>query len=270
MRKSSALFVLLLIAMMGLGAGCNGSNASLATFLLTIANIGPVYHSSGVFNTPVGETAAAPAGPGQGYEFNFKAGPGSFLSFATMMVQTNDKFFAPLPSGIELFPGGDPVDADITSMVYLWDAGTEVDAEPGTGPDQPPRESGPNTGADQGGVVEMANDGFTYPDVDQVVQVTITPVDPLVVPTEFMVEINNVSVAGQLSTSMGDVDIPISPGVWVVHSSPAPLFDDGVADYGYGLEAIAEDGDPSGLGTYLAGNSGLVSPIAPGVWVSAN
>jgi hypothetical protein len=33
-----------------------------------------------------------------------------------------------------------------------------------------------------------------------------------------------------------------------------------------GLESLAEDGNPAGLGDHLSENSGLVSPLAPGAW----
>jgi hypothetical protein len=54
--------------------------------------------------------------------------------------------------------------------------------------------------------------------------------------------------------------------VWVVHTEASPLFTVGAADFGQGLEALAEDGDPSELAASLAGRSGLVTPFAPGVW----
>lgn len=62
----------------------------------------------------------------------------------------------------------------------------------------------------------------------------------------FLVRIENVS---------GDSDLPtpFAPGVWVLHSEPGPLFIEGEADKGYGLEALAEDGDPSALAEALNG-----------------
>lgn len=53
---------------------------------------------------------------------------------------------------------------------------------------------------------------------------------------------------------------PLAPGVWAVHSGDAnPIFTDGVADAGNGLEALAEDGDPSGLNATLASATGVNS-----------
>ena len=65
---------------------------------------------------------------------------------------------------------------DITSQYILWDAGTEVNEEPGFGPNQAPRQSAPNTGVDENGVVTPVNDGkYVYPKVSDVIKVTITP-----------------------------------------------------------------------------------------------
>jgi hypothetical protein len=46
----------------------------------------------------------------------------------------------------------------------------------------------------------------------------------------------------------------LSPGVWVVHTQPAPLFTPGSADTGMGLERLAEDGNQLPLGDALATN----------------
>jgi hypothetical protein len=41
-------------------------------------------------------------------------------------------------TGIELFKDGKAISGDITGQMMLWDAGTEVDQEPGIGSDQGP------------------------------------------------------------------------------------------------------------------------------------
>ena len=64
----------------------------------------------------------------------------------------------------------------ITGEIVLWDAGTEVNEEPGIGPNQAPRQAGPNSGATEGGVVRMVDDGYVYPELSNVLRVTITPV----------------------------------------------------------------------------------------------
>lgn len=143
----------------------------------TLERTGGVF-VAGAFEVPVGETEPSPIGPGGVFEITFEAEPGDRFSFATMFAQSNDLFFAPDPDGIDLFDGSSPIDGDITDDVFLWDAGTEFNQEPGVGPDQAPRQVAPNTGADEDGVVlpiEDIDDGYTYPAVDQMIRVTITP-----------------------------------------------------------------------------------------------
>src|SRR5262249_35091494 len=105
--------------------------------------------ASGVFNTPVGDDKPGPALPGKAYEFSFEGHPGDRLTVTTMFGQSNDLFYAPKESGIALFEKEKPVSGDLTSQFYLWDTGTEVNQEPGFGPDQGPRQKAPNTGASE-------------------------------------------------------------------------------------------------------------------------
>ena len=145
----------------------DGNPAELA------ANLHP---NSGIFNTPVGADGPGPLTPDNAYEFSFVARPGDRLSFATMYVQSNDLFLAPDETGIELFTNGLPISGDITAQIGLWDAGTEVNEEPGVGENQAPRQAGANTGADEGGTVRLVDDGFTYPAVTDIVSITVTSV----------------------------------------------------------------------------------------------
>jgi hypothetical protein len=271
-----AVFVSVALLMV---AGCseddNGNGPMEVTsrnFTVTLANISIVkaFSSSGVFNTPVGASQPGAIGPGGAYEFSFSAAPGSKLSFATMFVPSNDFFYAPDEDGIDLFDGsGNQNSGDITGMIQLWDAGTEINQEPGLGPDQAQRQSGPNTGvADPINQVRLAPDDFSnLPPVANVIQVTLTAMAP----TEFSVRIENISTNNTLQTSDGGTQaVPMAPGVWVVHSDTGPLFMNNQMDYGNGLEALAEDGDPGTLATALDGESGLTNILAPGVWVVHN
>lgn len=213
------------------------------------------FFASGVFNTPVGASEPGGAGPGHAYEFSFNAGKGSYLSFATMFVGSNDLFFGPDENGIALYDGDDPVTGDVTTQVYLWDAGTEVNEQPGAGPNQPASQSGPNTGMNEMGTVReisQVSDGFTYPAVDQTLKVSLSNDGG----TMFTLRIDN--LAGSTT--------PIAPGAWVVHTDAGALFTAGMAAPDMGLESLAEDGNPAGLGDYLSDKSGLVSPLAPGAW----
>jgi hypothetical protein len=134
--------------------------------------------SVAVFNTPVGASAPGPITPSAAYEVTISAMPGDRLSLTTMMGQSNDWFYAPAESGIPLFENGKPISGDITSQIILWDAGTEVNQEPGIGPDQGPRQKAPNTGEAENGVVRNAKDvkyGPAFSKVSSVMHVTIKP-----------------------------------------------------------------------------------------------
>ncbi len=133
----------------------------------------------GVFNTPTNAGGPGPLLPGSGemYEFSFTASQGDRVSFATMLVQSNDLFFAPSDRGLALFNDNTPLNGDITAQIMLWDAGTEVNEEPGVGPNQAPRQSGPNTGPDENGpvrLVSQVNDGYVYPPVTSLIRVMIS------------------------------------------------------------------------------------------------
>jgi len=130
--------------------------------------------SVGAFNTPVGASAPGPIGPNGVYEFTVEGVPGDYVNFASMFIQSNDLFVGPDGRGIPLFDGDSPRSGDVTSEVLLWDAGTEVNERPGVGPNQAPRQSGANTGAVEGGVVQEVNDGFVYPSVIGTIRVTLT------------------------------------------------------------------------------------------------
>lgn len=109
-----------------------------------------------------------------GLEFTVTAKVGDRLSFATMSVQSNDKFYAPAGGSLALFDAnGAPVSGDLTASVTLFDAGTETDQQPGAGADQAPRQKTANQGADQHGIVAEANDGFTYPAVAEVIRLEV-------------------------------------------------------------------------------------------------
>jgi hypothetical protein len=126
-----------------------------------------------VFNTPVGAGAPGPVTPGSAYEVTISAVPGDRLTLTTMMGQSNDWFYAPGESGIELLKNGKPISGDITEQIILWDAGTEVDQEPGIGSDQGPRQKAPDTGQPENGVVRKVQDGKAYSNASEIMRVTI-------------------------------------------------------------------------------------------------
>ena len=97
-----------------------------------------------------------------------------------MFVQSNDLFFAPGGDGIALYDkGGKAVMGDVTSQVALWDAGTELNEEPGVGPAQAPRQPRPNYGEpDPNPNVRIARDTFgNLPPVADVIRVVLVAQD---------------------------------------------------------------------------------------------
>ncbi|MBN2008983.1 spondin domain-containing protein [candidate division KSB1 bacterium] len=270
MLRKIMLFSLAVALISGCDKNDNPFEPDMKTmFKVTVANVASpkMFASSGTYTTPVGASSPAPLFPGDAFEFMFSAAPGSYLSFASMFGQSNDLFYAPSEMGIALFDNsGMQVTGDVTSQVKLWDAGTEINQEPGLGPDQAPRQAAPNTGAaDPDNMVRAAADDFSnLPGVSDNIKVTISSTSA----TGFKVRIENVGTSTILHTSDGEMaPAPVSPGVWVVHTSPAPLFMSGMPDRGEGLERIAEDGDPTALAKRLAMESGLTHLLSPGVWV---
>lgn len=132
---------------------------------------------SGAFPTPVGADAPSPLTPDHAYEFDITAKPGEKLSFATMFVPSNDLFYSPDEMGIALFESGKPIDSDVTDQVMLWDAGTEINEEPGVGENQVQRQRGAGVGlVERETVVPISEvNGYSYPNTSAVITVTISP-----------------------------------------------------------------------------------------------
>lgn len=123
---------------------------------------------------PVGGTGEGPLTPGQAYEFELSAEPGQSLSLAWMFGQSNDLFYSNARP-IALFNGGQPASGDMTSQIALWDAGTEVNEEPGLGEHQAPRQMSPHAGTPERESVAYVRDKYRYPRVADVLRLTITP-----------------------------------------------------------------------------------------------
>ena len=221
------------------------------TFTVVVENVSTNYmfFESGVVSVPEGASGAGPALPGHSYKFSFHAGPNHKLSFATMYGWSNDGFYAPGGDGIGLYDGQIPIpDKDITSEIILWDAGTEMNQMPGS--------ANMHNGDDTDGIVQLMSavgDGYDYGTVSTNLKVTLHSDGN----SMFTVTIDN----------LGGSTTPISPVVWVVHTTSNPLFEAGMPDKGKGLENVAESGNAGPLGSYLSLNSGYVSPIAPVLWV---
>ena len=264
-----------------------------ADFTVTIENVvtpKPIFQS-GLFAVPVDGSGPAPLFPGDAYEFEIDAGPvvlpgdgGTRLSFVTMFVQSNDLFFAPDEEGIALYNEdcssicGNGV-VDVTDQIDLWDAGTEVNEQTG-GPNQKPQQApdAEDQGTDENGLVtKVTNNSCSadnvLPEVHEVIKVTIDNIGPAM----FKVRIENVSDGMTIATpALGEgttAAVPISPGVYAVHTAPAPFFVEGEPASGAGLigsvegvENIAEDGFTEALLMDTEAATGLIVPLSPGVW----
>lgn len=250
MKILTKVFVLAVVAM---GFVACDEEAATGTFTVTVENVFEAkdYQASG--------TVGGLIMPDNEMTFSFHAGKGSYLSFATMFVQSNDLFYGFGDEGLKLYDdNGNAVTGDVSASLELWDAGTEVNEMPGTGANQAPRQSGPNTGMDENGVVHVVNDAFTYPNTTDVIQVTLVHDGE----TEFTVTVRNISSGSTLAT-------PLAGGIFGVHGSGVKLFTAGEAASA-GLEAIAEDGDNAMMSESLTSKTGYVSPFAPGVWAVHN
>ncbi len=230
--------------------GDTGEGDEARIFRVSVANAGQ-YHATTVFNTPVG---AAGPGPlvevGSSYQAQFRAVPGSRLTFASMSAATNDWFFAPGSEGIALFDdAGAPVTGYVTDAVSLWDAGTEEE-DPAT--------------------IATAPDGGINgaPDDDDTLRLVAADVSGSL---KAWLDYED-GVFTLTLTRLGD-DI-LTPGLAVVHAGESPLFEPGQPDRGHGLEAIAEAGNPTELYEWLTetGSDGAplrlsssLSPLSPGV-----
>lgn len=269
MRKSFLLAAIMLFIFSGVVLADHHDKVSFTVTISNVSGIG-LFENTGVAAIPVGADAAGPALPGAAYEFQIHAREGDTLTFATMLAQSNDLFFAPDERGIALYDGeGNLVSGDVTDQVELWDAGTEINQPIGEGDQQAPRQSAPNSGDDEMGVVQLVsdlNDGLAYPAAAEIIAVTLTPDDDGCI----TVRIENVSGDSMFAS-------PITPVFWVVEShdmamtadddsmTRGALFTSGQPDFRYGLESLAEDGDPSTMALVYGGGD-LITPIAPVIW----
>lgn len=190
----------------------------------------------GVVNIPVGAEEPGPIFPGGAFEVEVEASSDSpLLSFASMFGNSNDVFFAPEGKGIALFDeAGEPIaEQDVTSQVLLWDAGTEVDQAPNSGPVQAPRQGDPNTGPHEGRLGAFADSTRALPSAWQVARVSVVKAGD-----GFDVTVANVSGAGS-SVASG-----ISPVFYALHNENWSLFQPN-SPASAGVEAIAEDGNSS-------------------------
>ena len=103
-----------------------------------------------------------PLFPGQEYEFTIESQVGQSLSIASMLGASNDEFFSTGDKGIVLSNG--VARKNLTNLIELYDAGTEVNEYPGA-------QTQANTV--ENGVVRKLDDGLPWPKASQVIEVTV-------------------------------------------------------------------------------------------------
>ena len=90
-------------------------------------------------------------------------------------------------------------------------------------------------------------------------------------PTRFTIRVENITTPDAFTASNGvKWSLAFSPGTAIVHTEKAPVFTSGKKDRGEGLEAQAEDGDPSILAKSLEGSKGIKSVAVFNTPVGAN
>jgi hypothetical protein len=248
----------------------NGSGAGAREFQIKIENIAPwTLLKAGAQSTIAGTMESRWAVVGEAYEMRFTAGPGHYLTFATSLIESNDWFFAPEPQGIPLYVDGQQNVGNITSLVRLWDAGTEINQELGVGDatcgNQPTRDFGaPDPDSRVRKVTETMVGGSPVPAIGAMIRVTLakgTQADG------FVLRIENVSNEQTLQTSQGPKSIRISPVAWAVSRNPDAFFTENHGVRPNGLGTLAEQGLADALSNAVRLERGVATALGRGVFV---
>lgn len=176
--------------------------------------------------------------PGQSVSIKFNAARGQKLMFVTMYGKSADWFFAPDNGGIQLFDNaGKAMMGDVSSQVKIWDNGTKMDKD---------------NAEDK---VVMPVEGLMAKDFVNL----MLSFDNM--KSEFTLTIKNIS--------QGEMETPLSPGVWAVSNydgmallDPMPFFMPGKKSTPE-VTAIAQGGDISMLHSKVAANTGVITGLSP-------
>lgn len=144
--------------------------------MMPAAGMGAKSTSAAMVPSPDGSMLMA----GTQVDFIIEARPGDQLSLAFMLGHSNDGIIGTGATGIALFDASArPVAGDVTSAIGLWDAGTEVNEEPGVGRNQGMRQGAPSAGDPERRPVRAMSEaefGRQWPAANRMLRVTITPV----------------------------------------------------------------------------------------------
>lgn len=195
--------------------------------------------------------------PGESVSFQFSAAKGQAVSFVTMYGWSNDLFFAPANPGIKVYQdNGNPVEGDVSSQIRLWDNGTRVNQAPGASVSHPGTAEAAIQNVTEVKGVDAQGNAFAA--ASSLMKATLHYEGNAI----FTLTITNTS--GNTSNPT-----PFSPGVWAISYiaggnllDPAPLYEAGKPTAN-GLTNIAEMGDNSVLGAYIAGRTGIFTPLSP-------
>ena len=129
-----------------------------------------------------GDYHAAAMLPGESAYVVANVGPEDRVDVVFMFGQSNDTLVATPPGGVAFVPPLSEVGFSMAADLHLYDAGTEVNEEPGAGPNQAPRQAAPDTGIPEGGVITetsgMDAQGYAWPSIPEFLTLTVAPDDP--------------------------------------------------------------------------------------------
>ncbi|ETZ24087.1 spondin domain-containing protein [Pedobacter sp. V48] len=193
--------------------------------------------------------------PGQSATITFYAAKGEAVTFATMYGASNDLFFAPENPGILVYnQEGKPIEGDVSTQIKLWDNGTRINQNPGSGVSHPGSVENKNISEVNGSDAQ----GNTYLSAAKLIKANLKYNGN----SQFTLTLQNTSGGTKNET-------PLSPGVWAVSYiaggnllNPSPLFGKGEPSAN-GLTAIAEAGNNMPLKTYVSSITGIFTPLSP-------
>lgn len=176
--------------------------------------------------------------PEQSVSIKFNAARGQKLMFITMYGKSADWFFAPDNGGIQLFDNtGKAMIGDVSSQVKIWDNGTKIDKD-----------------NDEDKVIMPVERLLAKDFINLILTFDNAK-------SEFTLTIKNVS--------QGNMETPLSPGVWAVSNydgmallDPIPFFIPGKKSTPE-VTAIAQGGDISMLHSKVAANTGIITGLSP-------